>query len=37
MDVDQPLINYNMTQHERLRGRINRDYVDTTIQNVICS
>ena len=37
MGADQPLINQNMTQHEGLRCRINREYVDTTIQNVICS
>ena len=37
MDTDQPLINQNMIQHEGLRGRINREYVDTTIQSVICS
>ena len=33
--ADQPLINQGMTQHEGLRGRINREYVDTTIQSVI--
>ena len=37
MDADQPLINQNMIQHEGLRGRINREYVDTTIQSVIRS
>ena len=37
MDADQPLINQNMTQNEGLRGRINREYVDTTIQSVIRS
>ena len=37
MDADQPLINQDMSQHEGLRGRINREYVDTTIQNVIRS
>ena len=37
MDADQPLINQDMTQHEGLRGRINREYVDTTIQSVIRS
>ena len=37
MDADQPLINQNMTQQEGSRGRINREYVDTAIQNVICS
>ena len=33
--ADQLLINQGMTQHEGLRGRINREYVDTTIQSVI--
>ena len=37
IDADQPLINQNMTQNEGLRGRINREYVDTTIANVIRS
>ena len=37
MDADQSLINQDMTQHEGLRGRINREYVDTTIQSVIRS
>ena len=37
MDADQPLINQNITQHEGLRGRMNREYVDTTIQSVIRS
>ena len=37
MDADQPLINQNMTQNEGLRGRISREYVDTTIQSVIRS
>ena len=37
MDADQPLINQNMIQHEGLRGRINREYVDITIANVIRS
>ena len=37
MDADQPLINQNMIQHEGLRGRISREYVDTTIQSVIRS
>ena len=37
MDADQPLINQNMTQNEGLRGRINREYVDVTIENVIRS
>ena len=37
MDAFQPLINQNMTQHEGLRGRINREYVDTAIQSVIRS
>ena len=37
MDADHPLIDQNMTQHEGLRGRINRKYVDITIQSVIRS
>ncbi|CAF1514455.1 unnamed protein product [Didymodactylos carnosus] len=37
MDADQSLINQDMTQHEGLRGRMNREYVDTTIQSVIRS
>ena len=37
MDADQPLINQNMTQNEGFRGRINREYVDITIQSVIRS
>jgi hypothetical protein len=37
MDADQPLIDQNMIQHEGLRGRINREYVDITIANVIRS
>ena len=37
MDADQSLINQDMTQHEGLRGRINREYVDITIQSVIRS
>ena len=37
MDPDQPLMNQNMTQHEELRGRIKRTYVDVTIENVIRS
>ena len=37
MDADQPLINQNMIQHEGLRGRVNREYVDITIANVNCS
>ena len=37
MDADQPLINRNITQHEGLRGHINREYVDITIQSVIRS
>ena len=37
MDADQPLINQNMIQHGGLRGRISREYVDTTIQSVIRS
>ena len=30
-------INQDMTQHEGLRGRMNREYVDTKIQSVIRS
>ena len=37
MDTDQSLINQDMTQHEGLRARISREYVDTTIQSVIRS
>ena len=37
MDADQPLIDENMIQQEGLRGRINREYVDITIANVIRS
>jgi hypothetical protein len=37
MDADQPLIDENMIQQEGLRGRIHREYVDTTIANVIRS
>ena len=37
MDADQPLINGNLFQQEGLRGRINREYVDITIANVIRS
>jgi hypothetical protein len=35
--ADQPLINQNMTQHDGLRARIKRTYVDVTIENVIRS
>ena len=37
MDGDQFLIDKNMIQHEGLRGRISREYVDITIENVIRS
>ena len=37
MDADQPLIDENMIQQEGLRGRINREYMDITIANVIRS
>ena len=37
MDADQSMMNQDMTQHEGLRGRISREYVDTTIQSVIRS
>ena len=37
IDADQPLIDENMIQQEGLRGRINREYVDNTIANVIRS
>ena len=37
MDADQSLINENLIQQEGLRGRINREYVDITIANVIRS
>ena len=37
MDVDHPLLDENMIQQEGLRGRINREYVDITIANVIRS
>ena len=33
--ADQPLINQDMTQHDGLRARIKRTYVDVTIENVI--
>ena len=37
IDADQHSINQSMIQHEGLRARISRDYVNTTIQSVIRS
>jgi hypothetical protein len=37
IDADQRLVDENMIQQEGLRGRINREYVDITIANVIRS
>jgi hypothetical protein len=37
MDADQPLIDQNMIQHDGLRGRVKREYVDITKENVIRS
>ena len=37
MDANEPLLGENMIQQEGLRSRINREYVDITIANVIRS
>ena len=37
MDADQSLIDETMIQQEGLQGRLNREYVDITIANVIRS